>query len=694
MLRPIFLQPGVNEGRVWLIPVIVLIALPPIESQNVPTFAHADLLQFAKIRPEEFRHARLTPSAILDSLNDPLKIASLPLEKERHIMNPSQSNNESFLRRMRLLSLLILSLSLRFTIAEPNLVIWDTHSRISEPTDIQNRAAWKAVPTNPFELEADPAKASSDPGYYGQEYLFKGDMVIENRTLAALFSSPKGEVVLVSKDPAGAHSLANLAPLGTKSATIRSCSIIRNSADEAVVEVLFSGDDSAQLPFIFSFGKTEIIEIKPPSQVPGLAIHAPVDYGIVPAFVGDDLIFGASESTDSSKLFLPADNLFLALLKGENHQLVMTWPKGEQRLRLSLGEQHDGKRPIASIEFENDGKSLFLSPQSAPGIWHKETLTAAYLEQDVASNWKPPFPARWQTQLTEAGVKARFAFRPSKGTVWRGVPGSYNYPVWFDGDSAYYHLSKKVPPKGESIIYFLEGQDTPMSILTPADILKATLGRPESEPILDVEGRKSRTHHRRGPKGTRRACTCGCTEVIQAFFEKGQETSKKSDIQEAVDDMIFFVQCHVERIDEYRAFASNTVRFLKAEAKASPDLQPVIENLQQIAEQIEQEYSVQKENMKSLEHARDLAEQTMMLTAKSDPKNLASYMDLLKAWRAMGGAQDYIVAQCHTITRKLFQEASYAASIEPKALKLAQSIRTQSRQILRNADGYEIWPNY
>jgi len=41
-----------------------------------------------------------------------------------------------------------------------------------------------------------------------------------------------------------------------------------------------------------------------------------------------------------------------------------------------------------------------------------------------------------------------------------------------------------------------------------------------------------------------------------------------------------------------------------------------------------------------------------------------------------------------------FQEAGYATSTEPKALKLAQNIRTQCRQILRNADGYEIWPNY
>ena len=104
------------------------------------------------------------------------------------------------------------------------------------------------------------------------------------------------------------------------------------------------------------------------------------------------------------------------------------------------------------------------------------------------------------TQLNEAGVNTTFTFRESKGQIWRGVPGMYTYPVWFDGDDAVYHMSKKVLPRGESIVYFLEGQGTPASVATPVDILKATLGRQMCESILDVAGRRPRTHHRRGAK--------------------------------------------------------------------------------------------------------------------------------------------------------------------------------------------------
>ena len=90
----------------------------------------------------------------------------------------------------------------------------------------------------------------------------------------------------------------------------------------------------------------------------------------------------------------------------------------------------------------------------------------------------------------------------------------------------------------------------------------------------------------------------------------------------------------------------------------------------------------------------ELTRQTMSLTGSKGTNNLAAYMDLLKAWRAMGGAQDYVVAQCHTIARKLFQEAGYGCVNEARAVAVAQEIRARCRQVLRNPDGYEIWANY
>jgi hypothetical protein len=426
----------------------------------------------------------------------------------------------------------------------------------------------------------------------------------------------------------------------------------------------------------------------------GISLLSPIDYGVVPGFIGDDLIFGRAEYGSTDAVSIPAENVFVGLLQGESSEFVMTWPKGKQQLSLRLANDAQGKRAIESVDFENDGQSFCVTALSAPGIWHKEELKPAYLEKDVALNWTRPFAAKWKTQLSEAGVKTTFAFRESKGTIWRGVPGSYNYPAWFDGEQAFFHLSKKVPPKGEALVYSLEGQDTPLSVSTPVDVVKATLGRQLSESILDAVGQKLRTHHRRGGDGVHRACTCGCTEAIQAIFEKGQEVGKKHYVQEALGDMKFFVDCHVERIDEYQHFAAGMIQFLKAKAAASPELKPYLESLEQTVQRIPQEYSVQKENMKSPEHMAELTRKTMALTSSKATNNLAAYMDLLKAWRAMGGAQDYVVAQCHTIARKLFQEAGYGCVNDPKAAVVAQEVRARCKQVLRNPDGYEIWANY
>lgn len=587
-----------------------------------------------------------------------------------------------------------------------NVRVWDTGGRFAEVVDVTDMAGWKLVPTDLLTLEADPPKASSDPGYYGRDYSFKGDAVVENHNLAAVFWSAKGRVVIFSMaDATGAggggnsgqgRKILEFVPLQLKTqpARISRCEILRNGGDEVALEVFFSAQGSAEVSSVFVFGKTDIVEIKPAETMKGISLLSSLDYAVLPSFIGDDLVFDPAAYSSADMLFLPSENLFLGMLADESDMLVMTWPKGKQQVRLSLGKEQAGKRVIKSVDFDNSGQSLYLAALSAPGIWHREELKPSYLEKDVVMNWKPPFAAKWKTQLDEAGVKTAFTFRESKGQIWRGVPGSYSYPVWFNGSDAICHLSKKVPPKGEALIYFLEGQDTPLPVSTPVDIMKATLGRPACDSILDLAGRKLRTHHRKGGSGVRRACTCGYTEVMQSIFEEGEEVARKAEVAAALEDMNYFVRQHVGRIDEYRRFADDLIKFLQEKRSSSPELKAYVDSLEQIAQKIPQEYNVQKPNMGSPEYAAQLTRQTLALTSKKDSNNLKAYLELLKAWRAMGGAQDYVLAQCHSISRKLGQEAGYGGVTQAKAIVLAEEIRARCRQILRNPDGYEIWADY
>ncbi|MGD8500892.1 MAG: hypothetical protein PVJ86_09610, partial [Phycisphaerales bacterium] len=444
----------------------------------------------------------------------------------------------------------------------------------------------------------------------------------------------------------------------------------------------------------FSFSKKEIVEIKPAGNMKGISLLSRINYGVIPDFIGDDLIFDPGQYPSINTLCIASENLFLGLLSGQDNLLVVTWPKGKQQMKLVLDDEQEEPRLIESVDFANDGKSIYLAVLGAPGIWHKEPLKPSYLEKDVAINWKRPFPAKWITQLYEAGVKTTFTFRESKDRIWRGAVGHYTYPVWFKADNAFYRLSKKIPPKGQSIIYFVERKDTPVSVSAPVDIMKETLGRQACDTILDLAGRKLRTHHRRGSAGIRRACTCGCTDAIQAVFEAGQEVEKREYVEGAVDDMVYFVRQHVARINEYRDFANNMIEFLNLTRKSTADLKPLINNMEAIVQEIPLEYSRQRENMKTLEYADQLARRTKALAQKKAPGNLSAYAELSKKWREMGGAQDDVVAQFHRITRKLSQQAGYGCVNQSKAVEIAREIRRRCRKCLRNPDGYEIWPDY
>jgi len=393
-------------------------------------------------------------------------------------------------------------------------------------------------------------------------------------------------------------------------------------------------------------------------------------------------------------LCVPTENLFVGLLAGQNDMLVVTWPRGSQQMKLVTDNNQQELRLFESLDLENDGKSLYMAVLSTPDIWHKEELKPTYLEKDVTIDWKRPFRAKWITQLSEGRVQTTYTFKESKGDIWRGVIGHYTYPVWFSEDKASYRLSKKIPPKGQSIIYFLERKDTPASVLSPVDIMKTTLGRQTCDAILDVPGRKLRTHHRRGGRGVRRACTCGCAEAIQAVFDAGEEVQEKEYVEEAVGDMVYFVTQHMERIGEYQEFARDMIEFLNQTRKSAAELKPFLDRMEAIVQEIPQEYQSKQEVIMSLQYADELAQQTKALTLKKQPGNLPAYEDLSMKWRRMGGAQDDLVAQCHRITRKLFQEAGYDCTSSPKAIAIAQQIRKRCTKYLRNADGYEIWADY
>ncbi len=517
----------------------------------------------------------------------------------------------------------------------------------------------------------------------------KGGVLLENEYLNVVFGPRRrGEVLVYSKSGENRTILTPL-QLSGKAAKITHLEVLQSSDDAASIKACFSADgiDSCA---VFSFSRNQIIQIEPAENMKGINISNPIEFAIVPSFISDDLILAPGDYPLET-LHIPSENLLLGLLDGGNSMMVITWPEGEQRVRLNAADE----RRFRSIDFENDGKSLYLAVLDAPGIWHREALQRSYLEKDIAIEWKRPFPAKWITQLYEDGVKTTYTFKESKpGTrgFWRAGVGYYTYPVWFQEDKTYYRLGKKVPPKGESLIYFVERKGTPISMPTPVDILRQTLDDETYANLIDSEGRMLRSLTR--PNCAVGTATCGVTDRLKPIFEAGKEVEQKEYVRGGAEDMVYFLTRERERALEYQDFAHEMIEFLASTREYKPELKPFLDDIESIARELIAEFEHEKENIKDLEYARKLAEETQALTQQRSPDNFTAFMKLKGEWIGMGGAVDDLNRKLHTITRKLFQQAGYNCVGQPEAVEVAEEIRKKTIGCLRNPGSYEIWSNY
>ena len=268
--------------------------------------------------------------------------------------------------------------------------IWDTASPTLDGEVLANRRDWKAVPT---EAEKWSGPDYYNPEYYGMRYSFTGDAAVENEHLIAVFSSREGKAIILSKADQAVEKV-EIVPLEfkTEAAKITRIDVLQNSGDEAALEVVLSGEQTRKnLSVIFSFGRKRIVEIRPAENVNGISLISPIRYGVVPDFIGDDLILDPQAYPSLKALHVPSANVFVGLLEGRNDMLTVTWPAGTQRVQLVPDTTPREPRLIESIDIENDGKCIFLAVLSAPGIWHEEVLKASYLERDVASDLETAF---------------------------------------------------------------------------------------------------------------------------------------------------------------------------------------------------------------------------------------------------------------------------------------------------------------
>ena len=517
--------------------------------------------------------------------------------------------------------------------------------------------------------------------------------MVETDALAAAFASQLGRVLLYSKsDPKRGRVELLPAELKGKRATIASTRIAAHESGLVTVQAGFRAPGESSLPIAFSFSSNRILTVTPQGSTRGVSILAPIEFALVPSFVGDDLIYDPRDYPSAKTLSVPSEHVLLGLMKGESSMLVMTWQDQTPPIRLALGSSAADKASIKSVDFPG-GKGLSLAVLDAPGIWHREVLKPSYLEREVAVPWRPPFPAVWLTQLYEDGVKTTYEFRNAKEEMWRGGVGSYTYPAWFSRGKTMLSLGKKIPPEGEAVIYFLERSDeSPRQVLSPVDVAKSTLTGDVLANLLDVGGRP--TWYPERPDKVLGGATCAVTDALKEIFDRGREVDEQDRVKGGVEDMYFYLEGMFERNGRYYPFAKDMIAYLGSQQKTNPKLAPFIGEMRGIAVEIAATYDNARDTIRDMDYAHELGQKTVALAAQKRPDNRQRMVESKQDWTGMGGALEELARKEHALTRQLFQQAGYRAAVMPEASQVAEEIRTRARKCLEKPESYEIWANY
>jgi hypothetical protein len=426
-----------------------------------------------------------------------------------------------------------------------------------------------------------------------------------------------------------------------------------------------------------------------------LRVCARARFAVVPDFFGDDMVFDPRKSS-AARPFIPAENFFLSFTGDGNTLLMSVWPVGEQEVQAVASGEGE-KRFFEAMEISFDNKPLYLVVLDAPDIWYSRAFDQPSAPgKDFATGWKRPFEARWRGDFVLADRSDSWEFESERKENLRPwfVRQQVAWPFWFDNNRAMicpvkeaYHKIPVVYPL-TALIYPLDRkQNTPLTMMTPVDLLRETLGTGPCEFILDREGIGNR------PAGGKRRLissgVCNTTGRMQHFFELGLECKESKVVQDLADDVLAFNITVRQRLEEYRAFARQLTQLCNEAEKTNPAVKPIAERVEQLERQVEALFQERLPKMKTPEQGVELVQKVKDLTKEEDPENLGKYLSLGAQLRGLAGTQDGLAGIYRYEVRRLRRELGAIATGDSAVAKFAEKVREQARNALRKKHGTE-----
>lgn len=509
-----------------------------------------------------------------------------------------------------------------------------------------------------------------------------GNPVLVSATHAAAIDSARGLIVLYARQGERLKKRGELALDGVPA--FKSARIVR-AGEPAKLGVEVSAEPEAPA-FTLSLAPDGLLEFKPGKAQRLVLREARLRYGIVPSFVGTDLVYCADTQPGLKRLHVPSMNMVLGLVEGNDSMLVGVWPPGKQSVSFEAAPSGSAKL-LDGLSLDTAGQSFYLSTIEKPGIWQAEPLKPGYLEKDTTIGWKRPFEAKWIGRFLIASeeVNYPFYFRHEKVKMWgRYIRGWFYYPIWFDGDKTVIHFEKSFPPKGDLLIYYLEKHPRrpEASVSSAVEIMEKALGKEQAAKLLDFDGVEERLLLKHGN------AVCAMTNTMQKWFDAGDEVKQRAQIERWCDDVSDFIRMIRQRVDEFSKFAVDMRAFLAARAKADPKLAEAAAELEPTLTEMEQ---ARKSGMPStsLETVREWTDQMKSLAAEVQPGNNKRYEKLGAQCRSVAGSQDDLARDMSVLAIRLTEEAARQGVRSPEHAKLAEEVIARTREVLRKPTWWE-----
>jgi len=346
------------------------------------------------------------------------------------------------------------------------------------------------------------------------------------------------------------------------------------------------------------------------------------------------------------------------------------------------------------------------------GIWHRQDIREADAGRAVRLDWKAPFLAQWRVDwrrhdgLTDSWQM--FVEKPDGSYVkldwfgqadedgtpewlksgrrhWTPELGSFEHPCWIDRNAQGWLqplVNVAEAFEGPALVYPLHRAGaTPLAALTIVDLMRATLGVGPCEYLLDVEGQRGKMLG---------VPTCVTRERLMAIYEKKEQKKRRAEVEQALDDVLRFVQHIRARIDTYAVFGRRMIAYLGDEEKARPELAGFARDMKTIAGRIGVAIDTHRVGLRSPEYAARLVEQFRATLLDYDGDDaLLRCGQLTAALTEIGFNQDLLVAKCREAVKVLRERAALAMAANPRNAPVAEEIRRLTQAMLRNPASFE-----